>query len=269
MKSIILAAGSGSRLGGLYSNSPKCLVDIGGRRLIDRQIEVLNTCSINEIAIATGFCSEQLEKYGQKQIHNSKFSNTNMVFSLSLAIEYLRGSGGVISYGDILYSPQSLKSLLTTSADIAILSDSNWSEYWKERTPNPIDDLETFAFDSSNIMKLLGSRPSSLSEIMGQYIGVVKLSPIGVEIVIDLLDKATAGADINRKSLTDAYMTDLLMELITHGSNIKAIPFNDPWIEIDTHNDLSTSITDWRAKLIEQQCTSGFDSRIATEKSNV
>ena len=269
MKSIILAAGSGSRLGGLYSNSPKCLVDIGGRRLIDRQIEVLNTCSINEIAIATGFCSEQLEKYGQKQIHNSKFSNTNMVFSLSLAIEYLRGSGGIISYGDILYSPQSLTSLLTTNADIAILSDSNWSEYWKERTPNPIDDLETFAFDSSNIMKLLGSRPSSLSEIMGQYIGVVKLSPIGVEIVIDLLDKATAGADINRKSLTDAYMTDLLMELITLGSSIEAIPFNDPWIEIDTHNDLSTSITDWRAKLIEQQCTSGLDSRIATEKSNV
>ena len=41
MKAIILSAGQGSRLGHLVDDRPKCLIDFGGRTLLDRQLDTL------------------------------------------------------------------------------------------------------------------------------------------------------------------------------------------------------------------------------------
>ena len=41
MKAIILSAGQGSRLGHLTDDRPKCLIDFGGRTLLDRQLDTL------------------------------------------------------------------------------------------------------------------------------------------------------------------------------------------------------------------------------------
>ena len=41
MKAILLAAGSGKRLGDLTKNLPKALVDINGKSLLERQIIAL------------------------------------------------------------------------------------------------------------------------------------------------------------------------------------------------------------------------------------
>ena len=61
MKAIILSAGQGSRLGHLTHDRPKCLIDFNGRSLLDRQLDTLAACGIDEVVVVTGFRDEQIE----------------------------------------------------------------------------------------------------------------------------------------------------------------------------------------------------------------
>jgi choline kinase len=61
MKAIILSAGQGSRLGHLTSDRPKCLIEFGGRTLLDRQLDTLAANRVEEAVVVTGFRDEQVE----------------------------------------------------------------------------------------------------------------------------------------------------------------------------------------------------------------
>ena len=52
MKAIILSAGQGSRLGHLVDDRPKCLIDFGGRTLLDRQLDALAANGVDEAVVA-------------------------------------------------------------------------------------------------------------------------------------------------------------------------------------------------------------------------
>lgn len=61
MKAIILSAGQGSRLGHLTDDRPKCLIDFGGRTLLDRQLDTLEANGVREAVVVTGFHDELVE----------------------------------------------------------------------------------------------------------------------------------------------------------------------------------------------------------------
>jgi choline kinase len=61
MKAIILSAGQGSRLGQLTADRPKCLIEFGGRTLLDRQLDTLAASGVDEAVVVTGFNDEQIE----------------------------------------------------------------------------------------------------------------------------------------------------------------------------------------------------------------
>ena len=58
MKSIILAAGEGKRLRPLTSSLPKAMIDICGITLLQRQINTMKDCGIEDIIVITGYKSE-------------------------------------------------------------------------------------------------------------------------------------------------------------------------------------------------------------------
>jgi len=62
MKAIILSAGQGSRLGHLTDDRPKCLIDFGGRTLLDRQLDALEANGVQEAVVVTGFHDELVER---------------------------------------------------------------------------------------------------------------------------------------------------------------------------------------------------------------
>lgn len=62
MKVIILGAGQGRRLLPLTADVPKALLDIGGKTLIERQIEAFAACNIREFVVVTGYASDRLER---------------------------------------------------------------------------------------------------------------------------------------------------------------------------------------------------------------
>ena len=67
MRAIILAAGSGLRLGQHTKDIPKALLDLNGKSILERQISLLRQHGINEIFVVTGY---QQEKHTLKSTKN-------------------------------------------------------------------------------------------------------------------------------------------------------------------------------------------------------
>ena len=90
MKALILAAGLGSRLRPLTNNVPKCMVEVNGISIIDKQIQNLKKNEIIDIYIVTGYKGEVLSKYIKEKytdlditfLHNKDYDKTLINFKL-------------------------------------------------------------------------------------------------------------------------------------------------------------------------------------------
>ncbi|PYK48280.1 MAG: nucleotidyl transferase, partial [Verrucomicrobia bacterium] len=61
MRALILAAGRGSRMGDLGDDRPKCLIELQGRPLIERQITALRRSGVEEIGVVRGYRAEMID----------------------------------------------------------------------------------------------------------------------------------------------------------------------------------------------------------------
>jgi choline kinase len=114
--SVILAAGTGTRLKPITNKAPKCLTEINGTPIILNALENLKVCGIKRCTIVTGYLNQIIEStlgssYRGIQIDyikNDIFAETNDMYSLWLAGDFLE-KGTVILEGDIFFRPESLK----------------------------------------------------------------------------------------------------------------------------------------------------------------
>ena len=105
---IILAAGEGKRLRPLTLDKPKGLVELFGKSILERQIEIFQECKINDISIVTGHCGQMIKFSNVNYFQNLNFQTTNMVETLFCAKDKLINST-IISYGDIIFENQVLE----------------------------------------------------------------------------------------------------------------------------------------------------------------
>lgn len=250
MKAIILAAGEGTRLRPYTLDRPKCLVEIDGSSLLERQLAVLRSRGINEIVLIGGYRAEMLRDAVTRLHHNSRYAETNMVWTLFCAEEELAGEV-IISYGDIVYSGEILDCLLASRADIAVAVDNEWESYWRARSHDPLADAETLRIASDGHILELGQRPQTLADIQGQYMGLVKLTPSGLMSVRSVFRKSSTDNLLRGMTPESAYMTDLLQAVIDCGHRVDAVPTSGWWVEVDTVFDLHSELTRARLEHIE------------------
>lgn len=233
MKAIILAAGRGSRMKGLTESHPKCLVKLGGKPLLAYQLAALREAGITDIGIVTGYRSELLTSFDLTEFHNDRWSETNMVLSLSCASKWLQEDNCIVSYSDIFYNASAVTSLIETQTDMAITYDPNWLEIWQRRFEDPLSDAETFRVSDESELLEIGKKPQTLAQVQGQYMGLLKFSPKGWELV-DILRRA-----LPTEIQDTIHMTGILQELIERNVlPVKAIPYLERWGEVDSEEDL-------------------------------
>ena len=241
-KVILLVAGEGKRLRPYTLDRPKCMVEIDGISLIDRQLAVLKSEGLNDIVMIGGYKADMLKREGIKLKVSQRYYETNMVWTLFSAEEELEGDV-IVSYGDIVYSREILQALLKSGADIAVTIDKEWESYWRARNEDPLDDAETLKLRKDGTIKEIGQKPKSLDEIEGQYMGLMKFSTKGVAQLKKTFNKCVENGVLLGKSVEDAYMTDLLQAMIDAKVVISAVPTQSNWVEVDTVSDLCSEIT--------------------------
>ncbi len=170
-KAIILAAGRGSRMKRLTAKKPKCLVMLKGKPLIEWQLNALRKGGIQDIALVSGYQAKKLQPFNLKTFNNPRWKKTNMVSSLMCADKWLSRYTCIISYSDIVYSEQAVKSLLKSKGNVSISYDKNWFNLWKKRFNNPLDDAETFKIKNGVLLEI-GNKTDKFENIEGQYMGL-------------------------------------------------------------------------------------------------
>ena len=96
MRAILLAAGMGTRLRPITYQTPKSLIKINDKPLLERQIEYLREIGVDEVIVLTGYLAEKFEylkeKYNVKLVYNDKYDVYNNIYSMYLVREYLADS---------------------------------------------------------------------------------------------------------------------------------------------------------------------------------
>lgn len=251
MKVIILAAGQGTRLRPLTDECPKCMVRVNGKSIIERQLDAMHACGIRDedITIVAGYRNdvlrERLQDMAVRFIVNEAYETTNMVCSLMCARDILAGEDQIlISYGDIIYTPDVLNTILASEEDSAVVVDDGWYGYWSMRCEDPLEDAETLMFDAQDHLTEIGQKTSDLAKVQSQYIGLMKFQGNGLRALLDLCAEAEKRSREGRKlwrtdrDYSKMYMTDLLQGLIDEGNKLKAVHIQRGWFEVDDPGDL-------------------------------
>lgn len=231
MKGIILAAGRGSRMGSLTDNLPKCRTVLHGKELITWQMDALYGAGINEIAIVRGYLADSFG-FDVHYFDNNRWSETNMVLSLATAGSWLEKEPCIVSYSDIVYSSDAVGRLAKSKEDICITYDPNWRTLWEMRFEDPLSDAETLKLDGNRVIEI-GNSASTLDEIEGQYMGLIRFTPNGWQQVVALLSTLSS----QEQDRLDA--TSLLQALIKSDVVVSGVPIGDRWYEVDSESDLS------------------------------
>lgn len=232
MKAIILAAGRGSRMQSLTKNAPKCLLTVGQQTLLARQLDLFAKLGL-EVGVVSGYRRRSLQLEGCKEFKNRSWRTTNMVHSLTLADSWLGSDDCIVSYSDIYFETSGLQPLLGSEENISMCYDVNWESLWRARFADPLSDAESFKVDSTGWVTEIGSRPSDILSVQGQFMGLLKIRPAGWQQLRSTLKSFPPEA---RRNLQ---LTHLLGKAIALGDcKVCGIPYADKWMEFDSPSDL-------------------------------
>ncbi|PIQ27989.1 nucleotidyl transferase [bacterium (Candidatus Blackallbacteria) CG17_big_fil_post_rev_8_21_14_2_50_48_46] len=232
MRAIILAAGRGSRLGAMTEALPKGLVELGGKPLLSWQIAALREGGCEQIGIVKGYRSECLDLPETTGFFNPRWQTTQMVKSLVCAADWLREAPCLISYADILTTSVCIQRLIQAPGALVISSNTQWRRLWEARFADPLADAETFRSNGAGCLTEIGQRATALEQIEGQYMGLLKITPLAwgwIEAALEALSQEAADR---------LDMTSLLQLLLRRQHEISVLPVAEPWLELDTPEDL-------------------------------
>lgn len=120
MRAILLCAGRGSRLDPLTRDRPKCLVKVGGRAILDHQVDALRAGGVGEIVVVGGYRFDQLAvhiaamPYNIRLVGNPHWARTCSIGSVQ-AVRHLLDRPFCILNGDTIFEPDLIAAALATA----------------------------------------------------------------------------------------------------------------------------------------------------------
>ncbi len=251
---VIAAAGFEKHLLPLIEDKPKCLLDIKGKTILERQVAALNDCNIKEIALVRGYKKESITLPNIRYYDNDRYEETGELYSLFCAEREL-GGRTLVLYGDIIFDQGILEKLLKSPADITLVVDLAWKE--QQRRGGPAGHLKpdlvsltdppgqsylsrfVLPEDEHRVAKI--GRHVPHEEAQGEFIGLAMFSETGAkaarEVYAELKTKSQGRPVHEAPSLQQASLTDLFQILIDRGHAVQAVPIYKGWIEVDSFEE--------------------------------
>ncbi|MGE4529143.1 MAG: NTP transferase domain-containing protein [Rhodospirillaceae bacterium] len=233
MRAIILAAGRGSRLGGLTADLPKALLPVEGEdSLLDLSLAALAAAGVARVSLVVGFAAEKIRARLAARpaplrvdfIDNPHWAETGSVASLLLALEEPLDPWTLVVESDLLYHPDFPRRALAQRRDTILVADATGSG----------DEVWILA-DGAGRLTLLGKRipPGRRGEAVGEFAGISLFSRELLQIY-----RVRAQAMLAAGAATGHY-EELVFDIAQTERPVSVLHLPGlPWTEVDNAADL-------------------------------
>jgi phosphoenolpyruvate phosphomutase len=221
------------------------MLDVNGKTIIQRQLDVLKRCGVTDVAVVRGY---EKEKFN---VQNAKFYDV---------ADYTRGSlhslfaaktemddGFILIFSDILFDESIISRLLKSKEDIVLVADASYPFHRHEidkdldliigkqeggfyREPSVTIEKEV-SFIGKKIKKDIATH---------EFIGIAKFSRYGAENLMDIYDdlkNSHKGKFRESENFDSASLIAMLQEMIERGFKVHYIETNKGWMEIHNKKD--------------------------------
>jgi len=244
MNAIIIAAGSGKRIGSAVKNVPKSLIKINGKRIIEYQIDALKKSGIYDITVITGPYSEKFDIKDVRYVQDHNYTNHDILGSLMEAKDDLK-QNTLVLYSDIIFEKEIIDQILKSKENISIAIDMNWEKMYEGRTEHLKSEAENVLLNHEEKIIQIKKNIQNKNERIGEFLGIIKFTLEGSKVFIkkydEIIMKKSSKIFHEAPSIEKAYLTDMIQELIDSKINVEPILISNKWCEIDTMQDLKNA----------------------------
>ena len=133
MKALILNSGLGHRMGVITKEHPKCMTEISFRNtILSRQLRQLVSFGIEEVVMTTGYYDQVLVDYCDRLhlplrftfVNNPLYADTNYIYSIYCAREYLKDDDIVLMHGDLVFENLVMEAVMSSDTSCMAVSST-------------------------------------------------------------------------------------------------------------------------------------------------
>lgn len=241
MQALMLAAGMGRRMGKYTEKYTKCMIPIAGRTLLERVIEALTEAGITKLVMVVGYEAERLKQYVEEcqfpiqieYVENSIYEETNNIYSLFLAKNYLTQDDTILLESDLIFEKSIIKSLIESQEQNLVVVAKY--EQW-------MDGTVVLLNQKKQILDFVDKTQFRYEDI-GRYYKTVNIYKFSKEFAekqyIPFLEAYLKAYGTNQ-------YYEQVLKILSHirGSELKAHILKDEnWYEVDDAQDLDIAET--------------------------
>ena len=234
MIGVILAAGMAKRLRPLTDTKPKCLLEVGGRTLLERTVCAMQQAGISEFVVVTGYRADQIRDFLENTswtsgyptphftfLHNADYEHNNNIFSLWMSMEIVRGKEFLLMDSDILCDPAAVVRIARESEAALALNRHECGE----------EEIKVIVDTEGRITEI--SKVCSIQDAIGESVGIEKMTADYSEALYHELEQM-----IEREGLVDVFYERAFERLIPQGYTFRVVDTTDYFsYELDTPED--------------------------------
>ena len=234
----------------VFPELPKSQIAVGGRPIIDHQIETLRKAGLtnNKVFVIRGHEAEQFTRTDVEYRDNDRYLETHSLYSLFLAEEAM-AEGFVLIYSDILFNESVINQLIGSGGEIVLLIDSSY-RYHKHDVDKKLDLVVSSRGPAMRRRRLQPNALLDLTRVAKgvpkeeadhEFVGIAYFSERGAEILrkvyhdVAQLDPSPFH---EAPSFERAQITDILQEIIHRGTPVQGLEVSMGWIEIHNRQDV-------------------------------
>jgi phosphoenolpyruvate phosphomutase len=242
IKAVILAAGRDKNLFPLTEDIPKTLLDIKGKSILERQVAMLHTVGVDDIAVVRGYRKNRINLPDLVYFDNDEYQSTGSLASLFCAREFM-DRDTLVMYGDILFDVVILKTLIESHSETTLVVDRGWKKYYRDtQEKRPKEPELAMLTDKGEGIEIHSAGVGlPIEDSTTEFIGLARFSIKACTILRDIYEnvyKKDPGVPFHHaKQIRSASVIDFIKELLDRQEKVNGLEIWRSWIDIDTFED--------------------------------
>ena len=217
------------RLRPLTDTKPKCLLEVGGRTLLERTVRAMQQAGITEFVVVTGYRGEQIRGFLETSmtsphftfLHNSDYEHNNNIYSLWMAGEVVRGREFLLMDSDILCDPAAVVAIAKQEESALALNRHECGE----------EEIKVIVDANQHITEI--NKTCNPKDAIGESVGIEKMTADYSAALYRELDQM-----IVKEGLIDVFYERCFERLIPQGHTFKVVDTTHYFsYELDTPED--------------------------------